>query len=48
MAKAAEYCHAHFTSILYADLWAMDQENIEEAKSDPMMLGIMERVTRFD
>lgn len=44
MAKAAEYGNAHFTSILYADLWAMDQVNTEEAQSDPMMLNIMKGV----
>lgn len=44
VAKAAEYCYAHFTAILYADLWVTCQETVDKAKSDPMMLSIMKEV----
>lgn len=31
VAKAAQYCEAHFTAVLYADLWAMEQDSLNRA-----------------
>lgn len=49
IAKAAQYCEAYFTSIMYAELWALQIEatmpyTLPQIKLDPNLQEIMQTV----
>lgn len=50
IAKAAQFCEAHFTSIMYAELWALQIEassayTLAQIKSERNLQEIMKKVT---
>lgn len=50
VAKAAQYCEAYFTSIMYAELWALQIEatsdySLKQIKSETNLQEIMKKVS---
>lgn len=50
VAKAAQYCEAYFTSIMYAELWALQieattQYTLLQIKSEIQLQEIMKKVS---
>lgn len=50
VAKAAQYCEAYFTSIMYSELWALQIEakskyTLAQIKMDPNLQEIMKKVS---
>lgn len=53
IAKAAQYCEAYFTSIMYVELWALQIEassdyTLTQIKSETNLQEIMKKVSRSD
>lgn len=51
IAKAAQYCEAYFTSIMYAELWALQieaasQYTLVQIKSESRLQEIMKKVSK--
>lgn len=51
VARAAQYCEAYFTSIMYAELWALQieatsQYTLVQIKSDANLQEIMKKVSQ--
>lgn len=50
IAKAAQYCEAYFTSVMYAELWALQieassQYTLAQIKSEPRLQEVMKKVS---
>lgn len=53
ISKAAQYCEAFFTSIMYAELWALEIEGkseytLQQIKNDESLQEIMKKVLLVD